>query len=137
MRGVAEEVRSAEPQRRERAVVLPFRKAGGPCRSEAGLHLVDLVARMRGVPPLLLLHPRRCRAAVAEARQLAMYLMHVIHGRSYADVGAFFGRDRTTVSHACARIEDCRDEPGFDAEVAALEAALTRDGSPGWSGDTK
>lgn len=93
-----------------------------------GLSLVELVAEARGVPSLLLLHPSRCSAAVAEARQLAMYLMHVILRRTYADVGDFFGRDRTTVSHACAHIEDRRDRRRFDAEVEGLEAAL-RDGT--------
>ena len=34
---------------------------------------------------------------VAVARQLAMYLMHVALGWQYAEVGQFFGRDRTTV----------------------------------------
>ena len=95
-----------------------------------GLELVELVARLRGVPALLLLHPSRCTAAVAEARQLAMYLMHVVLRRTYAEVGKFFGRDRTTVSHACAHIEDCRDAPTFDSEVMALEAVLSREPVP-------
>lgn len=93
-------------------------------QDEEARRLVDLVAEARGVPSLLLLHPSRCSAGVAKARQLAMYLMHVILRRNYADVGAFFGRDRTTVSHACAQIEDLRDRPRFDAEVERLESAL-------------
>jgi chromosomal replication initiation ATPase DnaA len=91
-----------------------------------GLNLLDLVARVRGVPSLLLLHPSRCSAPVAEARQLAMYLMHVIQRRSYAEIAALFGRDRTTVSYACAHVEDRRDRPRFEAEVAALERVLGR-----------
>ncbi len=54
-----------------------------------------------------------------------MYLMHTLFGRQYADVGRFFGRDRTTVSYACAQIEEMREVAGFDAELAVLEAALT------------
>lgn len=84
-----------------------------------------LVARQRRVPLPLLLHRQRREAEIAAARMLAMYLVHVVLGRSYSEVGATFGRDRTTVSHACARIEDQRDDPRFDAEVAALEAAIT------------
>ncbi len=53
-----------------------------------------------------------------------MYLMHVSLQRLYRDVGAFFGRDRTTVSYACALIEELRDDGAFDAEVERLEAAL-------------
>lgn len=105
-----------------RNVQPPQRRAG---KWDAdGLRLVGIVAKVRGVPALLLLHPSRCTASVAEARQLAMYLMHVVLQRTYAEVGAFFGRDRTTVSYACAHIEDCRDRPRFDAEVAAIEAVL-------------
>jgi hypothetical protein len=108
-----------------RGRVIGLRRAEG--WDADGLRLIDLVARVRGIPSLLLLHPSRCSAAVAEARQLAMYLMHVIQRRPYAEIAGLFGRDRTTVSHACALIEDCRDRPRFDAEVAALEAALDRD----------
>jgi chromosomal replication initiation ATPase DnaA len=82
------------------------------------------VAVARGVPTRQLLMPNRGEADVALARQLAMYLMHVVLGRIYLDVGRFFGRDRTTVSHACAVIEDLRDDPQFDSEVARLERRL-------------
>lgn len=102
--------------------ILAFDRRRG--RDPEAARLLALVAAGRDVPTLLLLHPSRCGASVAEARQLAMYLMHVALRRSYAEVGAFFGRDRTTVSHACAHIEDLRDAPDFEAEVVRLEAAL-------------
>lgn len=102
--------------------VLAFDRLRGPDREVA--RLVGLVAAERKVPTLLMLHPSRCGAEVAEARQLAMYLMHVILRRSYGEIGRFFGRDRTTVAHACAHIEDLRDSPGFEAEVQRLEAVL-------------
>ena len=86
--------------------------------------VLELVSARRGVPAVLLLHRSRCRAPVAHARQLAMYLMHTLLGRKMADVGRVFGRDRTTVSHACALIEDQRDDCTFDAEVLVLEEAL-------------
>ena len=53
-----------------------------------------------------------------------MYLMHVVLQRPYAEVGLYFGRDRTTVAHACAHIEDLRDEPRLDARVSRLEATI-------------
>lgn len=94
-------------------------------RADSGAaRVLQLVATRRNVPTLLLLHPSRCGADVAAARQLAMYLMHVVLQQNYQDIGRFFGRDRTTVAHACAHIEDLRESAGFDAEVAELEAAL-------------
>lgn len=68
----------------------------------------------------------RGRAPAAFARQTAMYLAHVHFGLSLAQVGRNFGRDRTTVSHACARVEDSRDDPKFERVLACLEAALDR-----------
>jgi hypothetical protein len=44
-------------------------------------------------------------------------------------VGASFGRNRTTASHAVQRLEDLRDQPGFDAALEALEACV-RAGPP-------
>lgn len=61
----------------------------------------------------------------AQARQVAMYLAHVAFGIPLAAVGACFGRDRTTVSHACHRIEDRRDDPDFDAGLIRMELAAT------------
>ncbi|SMQ60940.1 dnaA protein helix-turn-helix [Devosia lucknowensis] len=86
--------------------------------------VVDLVAGEFNVPPSLIFSATRCRLSVARARQLAMYLSHVILGSSLTAVGIAFGRDRTTVSYACGLIEDMRDDPVFDAELTALEAQL-------------
>lgn len=61
---------------------------------------------------------------VAFARQLAMYLTHVGFGLNLTEVGACFERDRTTVRHACALVEDRRDQPAFDLAVSALETGL-------------
>jgi chromosomal replication initiation ATPase DnaA len=101
--------------------VIPFDRVR---RSGAAAAVVAIVARRRGVPLGRMLHRSRCEADVAEARMLAMYLVHVVLGRTYSEVGAVFGRDRTTVAHACARIEDLRDLPSFDEEVASLEEEI-------------
>ncbi len=77
-----------------------------------GIGLAELRARGRG------------RAAAAFARQTAMYLAHVHLGMSLSEVGRTFSRDRTTVAHACARVEDCRDDPKFDRILACLETTL-------------
>lgn len=66
--------------------------------------------------------PTRGRSRVAFARQVAMYLAHVTFGLTLTTVGRAFGRDRTTVSHACALVEDARDNPEFDRTLETLEA---------------
>lgn len=63
----------------------------------------------------------RGKAPVALARQAAMYLAHVSCGLNLTDVGTVFGRDRTTVAHACAVIEDRRDDPVFDRALELME----------------
>jgi chromosomal replication initiation ATPase DnaA len=74
-----------------------------------GVGVLDLRRRRRG----------KCRAAFA--RQAAMYLVHVVGGLSFTATGAVFGRDRTTVAHACALVEDCRDEVLLDHLLEAIE----------------
>lgn len=61
------------------------------------------------------------KSNVAFARQLAMYLCHVAANMSLREISTLFGRDRTTVSHACHAIEDRRDCPTFDKQIEFLE----------------
>ena len=70
--------------------------------------------------------PGRGARRTAFARQVAMYLAHVTLGMPLTDVGRHFGRDRTTAGHACARIEDCRDDDRTDRVLCYLEAAIER-----------
>lgn len=63
---------------------------------------------------------------MAFARQVAMYLAHVGFGLSFEAVGRAFGRDRTTVAHACRVVEDGRDDIWFDCRVATLELICRR-----------
>ncbi len=72
----------------------------------------DLKSETRGSP----------RAAFA--RQVAMYLAHVVCGLSLTEVGTLFARDRTTVSHACSVVEDRRDDPELDGRLDHLERAV-------------
>lgn len=60
-------------------------------------------------------------ARVALARQVAMYLTHVACGLTLTDVGRLFARDRTTVAHACAVVEDLRDDAKFDRVLELVE----------------
>ncbi len=94
------------------------------CDPRAG-EVVTQVAAAYRVSPDLLLHRSRCRAEVAMARQIAMYLVHVLLSRSLLEVGTMFRRDRTTVAHACAMVEDRRDDKTFDELLLAIELRVT------------
>jgi chromosomal replication initiation ATPase DnaA len=116
---------SIERERIEGRGPLPRRTAGRLARDIAATRVIDLVGVARGVTRAELLSQRRCSRQIAAARQLAMYLVHTLLGRTYLEVGQIFGRDRTTVSHACARVEDLReDRSAFEREVDAIEAAV-------------
>jgi len=84
----------------------------------------EAVATACGFSLEQLVQPNRGAAALALARQVAMYLAHTLLGRQMGDVGTLFGRDRTTVAHACAVIEDRREQAGFDEWVGHLEALV-------------
>jgi chromosomal replication initiation ATPase DnaA len=58
------------------------------------------------------------------ARQIAIYLAHVGFGLTFTHLGQAFGRDRTTIRYACARIENARDEARLDRALDLLEGAL-------------
>jgi hypothetical protein len=66
----------------------------------------------------------RRSAQVAFARQVAAYLSHIAYEWSLSRVASVFGRDRSTMAHACHMIEDRREEPQFDLWINALETML-------------
>lgn len=91
------------------------------------LHFVTFcVARDFQLDQGALLVPTRGAPQAAFARQVAIYLMHVCFGLSFAAVGRMFHRDRTTVAHACRVIEDRRDDCELDRRLAALERMCRR-----------
>lgn len=79
------------------------------------------VASDFGVDAAVLETGLRGSRRMAFARQIAMYLAHVGFGLSFEIIGHAFGRDRTTVAHACRAVEDGRDDIWFDCRVATLE----------------
>lgn len=100
-------------------------KAFDPLGPTARARLVEVaVSALSGVSASLLRGRSRGRARAARARQVAMYLAHVVFGLSLSRVGVCFGRDRTTVRHACALIEDRRDDPAAEFGLAVVELAL-------------
>jgi chromosomal replication initiation ATPase DnaA len=86
---------------------------------------IDIAAALFGVSGRELRHPGRSTVDVSRVRQVAMYVAHVALGLSMRDVGQGFGRDRTTVLHACHLIEDLRDDAEFDGMVATMERIVT------------
>lgn len=90
----------------------------------------DAVGFALGLPDCLL-QPSRGSADAAFARQMAMYLCHVGFGISISRVALAFGRDRSTVAHACHLVEDRRDDPAFDQLLCALEQAVRGAPAPG------
>lgn len=106
----APETKSAEP---------PTVPPGTACRIVRQL-VVEMTA-LAGDRPLW---RRDTRRSTCHVRQISMYVCHVVLRLSMADIGACFGRDRSTVGHACNVVEDRRDDAAFDAFVAAIERVV-------------
>ncbi|KRB50141.1 transposase [Rhizobium sp. Root708] len=64
------------------------------------------------------------RRASCHIRQIAMYVCHVALQIPLHEIGRAFGRDRTTVGHACHVVEDRRDDPDFDEFVSTVERTV-------------
>ncbi len=75
------------------------------------------------------------RRTLCHVRQIAMYVCHVALQIPLHEIGKAFGRDRTTVGHACHVVEDRRDDPAFDDFVSAVERTVNSVfRSNGWIG---
>lgn len=86
--------------------------------------LMRTVAGVFEIDSTLILLPTRGRAAIALARQVAMYLAHVGCSLSLTQVGELFERDRTTVAYACHVVEERREDEEFDRAVELLEQSV-------------
>lgn len=69
---------------------------------------------------------RSRKQAVAQARQIAMYLCREMTEESYSHIGSRFGgRDHSTVIHAYRKIEDAiESDTGLRDDVSSLESRL-------------
>lgn len=93
-----------------------------PGQGSQMLRAIELaVTLVFGIDQKALAQVSRGIAKVALARQVAMYLAHVGCGLSMAAAGGLFGRDKSTVAHACLIIEDRRDDPMFNHALDLLE----------------
>lgn len=116
--------RSTQPVLKRESVSPEFRPTSKR-RDEAALEmcecLIDIAAALFSVSSKELRRPGRTSVPVSRVRQISMYVAHVVLRLTMGEVGAGFGRDRTTVLHACQVIENLRDDPEFDRVVLMTE----------------
>jgi chromosomal replication initiation ATPase DnaA len=69
----------------------------------------------------------RGRPRAARARQIAIHLASSVFGMDQKQLAAAFGRDRSTICHACNLIARLREEDGeFDSTLRWMESHLGR-----------
>lgn len=91
---------------------------------QARLAIDFVISNVFGIETGALWRGTRGVRNIASARQVAMYLAHVVCGMTLTEVGMMFGRDRTTVAYACLKVEVRRDDPIFDRALDLLGWAL-------------
>ncbi len=89
--------------------------------------ILDAVCSHTRLPRREVLSKSR-KAALVEARQLTMYLIHKYTQLPYAQIGRRIGhRDHSTVMHACQQIDHrLTIEPAFRRSVEELEAKMKK-----------
>jgi chromosomal replication initiation ATPase DnaA len=86
-----------------------------------------IVMQVYGVPVTEMRAPTRGRPLVARARQIAIHLARSVFAMSHKQLAAEFGRDRSTICHACQLIDGMRAADGeFDSALRWMEALLRR-----------
>jgi len=84
--------------------------------------LIDILSAYFNVSGRAIRSPKRQNLDVARVRQIGMYVANVALGINMTMIGQGFGRNKSTVVHACHLIEDMRDDEEFDLLIARLEA---------------
>jgi chromosomal replication initiation ATPase DnaA len=86
-----------------------------------------IVAQVYGVPVEEMRKPTRGRPHAARARQIAIHLARLVFAMSHKQLAREFGRDRSTIHHACHIIADMRQASGeFDSTLRWMESLLRR-----------
>jgi chromosomal replication initiation ATPase DnaA len=86
-----------------------------------------VVAQFYGVPVEELRKPTRGRPHVARARQISMHLARSVFAMSNRQLAQEFGRDRSTVQHACEVIGQMREGSAeCDASLRWMETMLRK-----------
>ncbi|MDR2671060.1 MAG: chromosomal replication initiator protein DnaA [Oscillospiraceae bacterium] len=82
--------------------------------------ILEEVCSYYALDPALILSANR-RADLVTARQAAMYLCRLLTDRSLHDIGKFFKRDHTTISHGCERVEQQKSsDPAFARDLQTI-----------------
>lgn len=105
---------------------MPFKEdalSARTCRVIARLAR-EVVCEAHAIPHQAMIDAPRGEVMIAQSRQIAMYLTHVVGQLTLNEVACQFNRNRATVSHACTNVEDRRDSPIFDLQVEYLEKIL-------------
>lgn len=84
----------------------------------------EIVCEAFCIPHAEIMAQERGGVAHARARQVAMYLAHVIGQLTLQEVAEQFGRERSTVSYACIAIENSRDSPVLELQIDYMERRL-------------
>ncbi len=86
--------------------------------------IIKRVVAVFGVTEKTLFGPSRLRNVLL-SRQVAMYLARELVGLSWPRIGAAFGRDHTTVMHACRKIKDAvQSDAELNSRVRQLRSEL-------------
>ncbi len=79
-----------------------------------------------GVPDIEVWSQTKGDSRSSFARQIGMYLTHIVFEINLSRVARTFNRDRSTASHACRVVEESRDDELIDDKLTRLEAFLER-----------
>ena len=86
-----------------------------------------VTAQVYGVPLDEMRKPTRGRPVVTRARQVAIYLAELVFGLTRRQLGQQFGRDPSTIYHACDLIGGLRkDNLELDSTLRWMEILLRR-----------
>lgn len=85
------------------------------------INVIDATAIVLNVPIGRILSKERTQR-VAYARQVAMYLARQMTGQSFPKLGSIFGRDHSTVLHACKLISKRLKDPAIGAASIRMTA---------------
>ncbi|MBL0370997.1 hypothetical protein JJB09_03055 [Rhizobium sp. KVB221] len=104
----------------ERRATMPGRRRALAVRSVCRTvgSIVNEMVQLIGEPDA---SARDKRFALTHVQQISMYVCHVVLQLTMTEIANAFGKDRTTVGHSCARVEDRRDNRGYDRLIGTVE----------------
>lgn len=86
--------------------------------------VLQIVAMRLGAPVESVTRKGRLSGPALRVRRVSLYLAHIALGWTLERVGHAYGINRQTVSTACTRIEEARDEPHLNDLLDQLAATI-------------